>query len=63
MGLNSAASVPRKASHESMDVSDLVLGAEEPGHIAKYHCLMATSPRGFLTGADTSSTWVVPTTR
>lgn len=28
-------------------------GLEEPGHIAKYHCLMATSPRGFLTGADT----------
>ncbi len=25
----------------------------EPGHIARYHCLMATSPRGFLTGADT----------
>jgi len=23
------------------------------GHIAKYHCLMPTSPRGFLTGADT----------
>jgi hypothetical protein len=28
-------------------------GKTEPGHIAKYHCLMATSPRGFLTGADT----------
>ena len=28
-------------------------GKVEPGHIAKYHCLMATSPRGFLTGADT----------
>jgi len=25
----------------------------EPGHVAKYHCLTATSPRGFLTGADT----------
>src|SRR5438105_11368417 len=25
----------------------------EPGHIARYHCLMATGPRGFLTGADT----------
>lgn len=25
----------------------------EPGHIARYHCLCATSPRGFLTGADT----------
>ncbi len=25
----------------------------EPGHIARYHCLMATSPNGFLTGADT----------
>ncbi len=24
----------------------------EPGHIAKYHCLTATSARGFLTGAD-----------
>ena len=23
----------------------------EPGHIAKYHCLNATSPNGFLTGA------------
>ncbi len=28
-------------------------GKIEPGHIAKYHCLTATSPRGFLTGADT----------
>ena len=28
-------------------------GKTEPGHIARYHCLMATSPRGFLTGADT----------
>lgn len=28
-------------------------GREEPGHIARYHCLMGTSPRGFLTGADT----------
>jgi hypothetical protein len=28
-------------------------GRSEPGHIAKYHCLTATSPRGFLTGADT----------
>ena len=28
-------------------------GKSEPGHIAKYHCLMATSPGGFLTGADT----------
>jgi hypothetical protein len=28
-------------------------GVEEPGHVARYHCLMATSPRGFLTGADT----------
>ncbi len=27
-------------------------GKAEPGHIAKYHCLMSTSPRGFLTGAD-----------
>lgn len=28
-------------------------GRVEPGHVARYHCLMATSPRGFLTGADT----------
>lgn len=28
-------------------------GKSEPGHIAKYHCLNATSPNGFLTGADT----------
>ncbi len=28
-------------------------GKVEPGHIARYHCLMATSPKGFLTGADT----------
>lgn len=28
-------------------------GKTEAGHIAKYHCLMSTSPRGFLTGADT----------
>ena len=28
-------------------------GRMEPGHIARYHCLTATSPRGFLTGADT----------
>jgi len=28
-------------------------GRVEPGHIARYHCLMATSPNGFLTGADT----------
>ncbi|MBN2473981.1 MAG: right-handed parallel beta-helix repeat-containing protein [Pirellulales bacterium] len=27
-------------------------GKVEPGHIAKYHCLNATSPRGFLTSAD-----------
>jgi hypothetical protein len=27
-------------------------GAAEPGHVARYHCLNATSPRGFLTGAD-----------
>ncbi|MBE3070330.1 MAG: hypothetical protein IMZ66_08850, partial [Planctomycetes bacterium] len=27
-------------------------GRSEPGHIARYHCLTATSPRGFLTGAD-----------
>jgi hypothetical protein len=29
-------------------------GKAEPGHIAKYHCLTATSPDGFLTGADTA---------
>ena len=28
-------------------------GKSEPGHIARYHCLMGTSPKGFLTGADT----------
>jgi hypothetical protein len=28
-------------------------GRSEPGHIARYHCLTATGPRGFLTGADT----------
>jgi hypothetical protein len=28
-------------------------GKVEPGHIARYHCLTATSPCGFLTGADT----------
>jgi hypothetical protein len=27
-------------------------GRTELGHIAKYHCLTATSPNGFLTGAD-----------
>ncbi len=27
-------------------------GREEPGHIARYHCLNATSRNGFLTGAD-----------
>ncbi|MGB2821370.1 MAG: hypothetical protein WBF17_10340, partial [Phycisphaerae bacterium] len=27
-------------------------GKTEPGHIAKYHCLNATSANGFLTGAD-----------
>lgn len=27
-------------------------GRREPGHIAKYHCLNATSSNGFLTGAD-----------
>lgn len=26
---------------------------QEPGHVAKYHCITATSPNGFLTGADT----------
>jgi hypothetical protein len=29
-------------------------GKVEPGHIAKYHCLTATSPNGFLCGADTA---------
>ena len=28
-------------------------GKSEPGHVAKYHCLMGTSTRGFLSGADT----------
>ena len=28
-------------------------GKSEPGHIAKYHCLAATSPNGFLAGCDT----------
>jgi len=27
-------------------------GRTEAGHIARYHCLNATSPNGFLTGAD-----------
>ncbi len=27
-------------------------GRSEPGHIARYHCLNATSKKGFLTGAD-----------
>lgn len=27
-------------------------GKREPGHVARYHCLCATSPNGFLTGAD-----------
>ena len=29
-------------------------GRVERGHIAKYHCLTATSPNGFLSGADTA---------
>jgi hypothetical protein len=28
-------------------------GQTERGHVAKYHCLCATGPKGFLTGADT----------
>ncbi len=28
-------------------------GESELGHIAKYHCLYGTGPKGFLTGADT----------
>jgi hypothetical protein len=28
-------------------------GRSERGHVAKYHCLNATGPNGFLTGADT----------
>ena len=28
-------------------------GKNEPGHIAKYHCLNATSKNGYLTGCDT----------
>jgi len=27
-------------------------GRKEPGHIARYHCLTATSPNGWLSGAD-----------
>jgi len=27
-------------------------GRREPGHVARYHCLTATSHNGFLTGAD-----------
>ncbi len=27
-------------------------GKREPGHIARYHCLTATSPNGFLAGCD-----------
>lgn len=27
-------------------------GKEEPGHIARYHCITSTSPNGFLVGAD-----------
>jgi len=27
-------------------------GKTEPGHVARYHCLCSTSPRGFLSGAD-----------
>jgi len=30
-------------------------GKIEKGHIAKYHCLTATSPNGFLTGGDDKS--------
>jgi len=29
-------------------------GKVEPGHIARYHCLTATSANGFLTGSDTT---------
>ncbi|MBM3497820.1 MAG: hypothetical protein FJX74_04030, partial [Armatimonadetes bacterium] len=29
-------------------------GLQEPGHIAKRHCLTATSANGFLTGSDTA---------
>ena len=28
------------------------VGKKEAGHVAKYHCLTATSPLGFLSGAD-----------
>lgn len=31
-------------------------GKKEPGHIAKYHCLSATSENGFLSGADCART-------
>ncbi len=33
-------------------VCEASAGREEPGHIARYHCLNATSSNGFLTGAD-----------
>jgi hypothetical protein len=29
-------------------------GRSEPGHVARYHCLTATSANGFLTGSDTA---------
>ena len=32
---------------------DASAGKKEPGHIARYHCLFGTGPKGFLTGADT----------
>jgi hypothetical protein len=35
-------------------VCEASAGQVEPGHIARYHCLNATSSNGFLTGADTA---------
>ena len=50
----SATARPSRASQEIGAVGACALsgGKAEPGHIAKYHCLNATSPNGFLTGAD-----------
>lgn len=49
----SVASVEEIGKTGACDASQ---GRNEPGHIARYHCLTATGPRGFLTGADTIRT-------
>lgn len=46
----SIASVEEIGKAMACDASE---GRVEAGHIAKYHCLQGTGPRGFLTGADT----------